>query len=111
MKLKEARNIPYSTVMKILEELESKEVGLSQLALRVKDYVRRFNKCARGEELVKALVELGIDEATAVMIANIVPETPDEVRVIYDRKPQPLDEETIKKILDITASYCVEREE
>ncbi len=108
MRIKEVRNIPYGTVVRILEELEKKNVGLSQLAIRVKDYVEKFNKCSKGEELVEELRNLGIDDATAVIIANIVPKTPDEVKVIFDRKPKPPDEEFIKKILDLTSSYCVE---
>ncbi len=108
MKIKNVRNIPNPTVVKVLEDLERMNIELTQLAIRVREYAKKFSKCAKAEELVSKLKELGLDDVTAVVIANIVPKTPDEVRVIYDKKAKPLDEEMIKKILDLTASYCVE---
>ncbi len=110
MKIKSVRNIPNPTVVKVLENLERMNIELTQLAIRVKEYAKRFSKCARAEELVAKLKELGLDDVTAVVIANIVPQTPDEVRVIYDKRTKPLDNETIKKILDLTALYCVEEQ-
>ena len=51
--------------------------------------------------------ETGLDEEVSVVIANICPLTPGEVRSILEmRRELKYDEETVSKILDIVSRYC-----
>ncbi|MEM1796916.1 MAG: hypothetical protein QXM97_04175, partial [Zestosphaera sp.] len=73
MKIISSQNITYAKIQKMIEELAEKGVELESIELRVLDYLRKFNKCKQGDELVKELEKRGFNEITAVMIANIVP--------------------------------------
>lgn len=106
MKTLQSRNVPNSLVVKILKEIQEKGFELDQLAIRVSEYANKFNKCSRGEELVEELTSMGIKEITAVLIANIVPKTPDEVKALSNFEPELPDEETINKILEKVSEYC-----
>ena len=106
MKTLHSRNVPNSLVVKILRELQEKGFELDQLAIRVGEYVTKFNKCEKGEELVEDLVSMGLKEITAVLIANIVPQNPDEVKALSNFEPELPDEDTIQKILEKVADYC-----
>lgn len=46
-----------------------------------------------------------LDEALAVKIADILPQWPEEVRLLASRDRATLDEEKIKAVLDLTAHY------
>ena len=106
MKVIISKNVINGEVLEILEDLKSRNYELDQLALRVRDYVRRFNKCGKGKSLVEELVNKGLKEITAVIIANIVPKSIDEVRVLTTFEPESPSEETLNEILELVNNYC-----
>ena len=56
------------------------------------------------EEIVR---EAGVSEDTAVVVANICPATPGEVRSILEmEREKKYSEETVQKILEIARRYC-----
>jgi len=75
---------------------------LDTFALLPADAARRLV-----EELMS---ETGIDEEVAVVVANICPSTPGEVRSILDmRREVKYDESVVGKIVEIVSRYCGER--
>ena len=106
MKIISSKNITNEEVLEILEDLKSRSYELDQLALRVEDYARKFNKCKKSKELVNELINKGFKEITAVIIANIVPQSLDEVKALTTFEPETPSEETLKKVLDLVNNYC-----
>ena len=108
MKILNYRNITYAEVEKILRDLLNKGVKLDQLAIRVLEYVSKFNKCENAEELVKKLVSMGLKEITAVMISNVVPQTIDELKSLMNFEGEIPNEDKLKSILNIIKELCLE---
>jgi len=106
MRIKSYRNVTYDTVIKIIEDLKSKGIELDSLSIRVSEYLHKFTKCDKGEELVKALIEKGLNEITSVMIANIVPKNIDELRSLLNFETQTFNEEKLNEILALVNSFC-----
>jgi len=97
MEIKEKKPITVYESIKILEKREKDgELGYEQ-----KEALEFAKKFAKGtEKTVKALTAL-VDEETAVMLANIMPENEDLVRTILVKNKVELSDEDIKKVLDI----------
>ena len=106
MKILKTHNVPNSVVVKVLSEIQEKGFELGQLALRVNEYSVKFNKCDRGEELVEALVEMGLKEITAVLIANIVPKDEEELRALTNFEAETPEPEKMKEILGKVQELC-----
>ncbi len=110
MKIINYRNITYAEVEKILRSLLDKGIKLDQLAIRVLEYVTKFNKCERAEELVKRLTALGLKEITAVMISNVVPQTIDELKSLMNFEGEMPSEDKLNEILSIVKELCAKTE-
>lgn len=108
MKLLSSRNATYAEVQKILEGLVKEGVELESIEMRVLDYLRRFNKCQRGDELAKKLEEKGLSEITAVLIANIVPKDLETLKILLNFESKTLEEETLNEVLNTVTAYCTE---
>jgi DNA-directed RNA polymerase subunit F len=106
MKIIDSRNLTYLEVAKIIDEIKSKGYELDQLAIRVNEYANKFNKCKGAQSLVKELLEIGLKEISAVMIANIVPQNEDEVKALLNFEHEIPDAEVIKKILEKVKAHC-----
>ncbi len=106
MRVKSYRNVTYDTVIKIIEDFKSRGLELDSLSMRVFEYLRKFTKCNKGEELVKALMEKGLNEITSVMIANIVPKNIDELKSLLTFETQTFNEEMLNEILSLVNSFC-----
>ncbi len=78
---------------------------------RVYQYLDKFALISAEDsrKMVEELVsEVGLDEDVAVVIANICPLTPGEVRSILEmRREMKWDESAVKKILEIVQKYCL----
>ena len=91
-------------VMKAREKLG--ELGYEQkLAL---EHLLKFTKL--DEKAAKKLVEelnsvIRMGKETLVQIVNILPKTPDEVRMIFAREKFSLKEDEVNKILEIVKKY------
>jgi DNA-directed RNA polymerase subunit F len=68
------------------------------------DYLQKFAKLDKEEakKLVEELVSLGVDEKTAVKIADILPEDLDDLKAIYYKRDLP---ENSEEILEVVRKY------
>lgn len=102
--------ITYPEARKLLEErVREKEFGIIITIDKTLNYLRLFGDKDPGKarEAVESLVESGLDEDLAVIVANICPSDPGEVRSILSMKKDFVyDEELITKILDVIKDYC-----
>ncbi|MGC8974757.1 MAG: RNA polymerase Rpb4 family protein [Thermoprotei archaeon] len=108
MKIISSRNITYAETQKILEDLAGRGVELRSIELRVLDYLRRFNKCRKADELVKELEKQGLNEITAVMIANIVPKDTEALKILLNFENKSFEEESLNEIVKTVSAYCSE---
>jgi len=108
MKLLSSRNATHAEVQKILESLVEEGVELESIEMRVLDYLRRFNKCRRGDELAKKLEELGFSEITAVIISNVVPRDLETLKILLNFESKTLEEGFLNEVLSTVATYCME---
>jgi len=106
MKIISYRNIPCSTVAKLIKKLIDENVELDQLTMRVYEYVNKFNKCKEAEKLADELKNLGFLEITSVMIANIVPKTLDELRALMNFEAEIPPKEKLEEVLELVKSIC-----
>ncbi len=106
MRIVDSRNLTYLEVARIIDEIKNKGYELDQLAIRVSEYVNKFSKCKDAQSLVKELLEAGLKEITAVMIANIVPQNDDEVKALLNFEHELHDTEAVKKILEEVKAHC-----
>lgn len=95
-------------MQKMLEDLAERGVELESIELRVLDYLRRFNKCKKADELVKELEKQGLSEITAVMIANIVPKDIETLKILLNFENKSLEEESLNEIVKTVSAYCSE---
>ena len=77
---------------------------------RVYQYLDTFSMLSAEDSrrLVNEIVsETGLDSEVAVVIANICPSTPGEVRSILEmRRELKYEEELVSRILEIVSKYC-----
>ncbi|MEM0085643.1 MAG: hypothetical protein QXV93_02770 [Zestosphaera sp.] len=106
MKIISSQNITYAKIQKMIEELAEKGVELESIELRVLDYLRKFNKCKQGDELVKELEKRGFNEITAVMIANIVPKDIETLKILLNFENKSYEEEFLNEVLKTISEYC-----
>lgn len=103
----EDRDITLSNVKNILAK-RKKEGELSYEQKAALDYSSEFGtgKVTSARKLVKELEKIEpIDNATAVMIADVKPKDKDDLRVIMEKKRFTLGDDDIKNILDLVAKY------
>ncbi len=68
------------------------------------DYLQKFTKLDKetAKKLVEELISLGVDEKTAVKIADILPEDIDDLKAIYYKRDLP---ENVEEILNTVKKY------
>ena len=104
-KIVDFKPVSLVTVKKILSE--RKKDGELTFEQKVSlDYAKEFGKGKESavEKAIKEITEMGVDDATAVKIVNVLPETELEVRLIFEKLRFDLKEDSIKKILEISKS-------
>ncbi|MEM1508968.1 MAG: RNA polymerase Rpb4 family protein [Thermofilaceae archaeon] len=81
---------------------ESNKHELTSVEVLVLDYARKFKKMnsSNAVKLVKELREAGLPEEIAVQLANIAPESEDEIRTILAPSSRIFSSEDIKNILN-----------
>ncbi len=101
----EDRDITLSDVKNILTK-RKKEGELSYEQKAALDYSSEFGtgKVTSARKLVQGLEKVeGIDNATAVMIADVKPKDKDDLRVIMEKKRFTMSDADVKKVLDTVA--------
>jgi len=95
-------------VKNILEE-RSKEGELKYEQRLTLDYCTKFAKLnpSKIKKLIKELMEANekVKERQAVKISDLMPKTVDDVRVIFAKERFNLNEDEIKKIIEIVDKY------
>lgn len=106
MKVVSSRNLTYAEIQRMIEDLAERGVELESIELRVLDYLRKFNKCEQGDELVKELEKRGFSEITAVMIVNIAPKDVETLKILLNFENKSYDEEFLNEVLKTINEYC-----
>ena len=98
------------TIPEALELLKKRvgEAEATELQNRTLEYLELFAKCGVSEatELLKALVEKGLKQETAVMIVNIAPRSRDELRTLLYGEEAMLEPEEMDEIIRLVEKFC-----
>lgn len=107
VKVIEVKAVAMAEAREILAKREkAKELGYEQkLAM---EHLKKFTKL-KPDEAKKFLTELAaivrMSDETAVQIANLLPKTIDELRLIFAREKFSLKEDEINRILELVKKY------
>lgn len=98
------------TLAKVLEILEKqKKRGELEYGQRLTyDYAQKFTKLdtKKAGELMEELLKLGnIREHQAVVLVDLMPETEEDIQLIFTKERTRLREEDIKKLLELIDKY------
>lgn len=103
----EEKPVTLSETLEILKKRKKK--GELEFGQRLTyDYTQKFSKLSdkKSRELVDKLLEIEkIREHQAVTLANLMPETKDDVRLIFSKERTSLTDELIEQILNIINEY------
>lgn len=106
-KVTSEKPVPLAKVLEILEK--QKKRGELEYGQRLTyDYAQKFARLdpEKAEELVKELLKLGrLREHQAVALADMMPETNEDVELIFAKERPRLEEEDIRKILELIGKY------
>jgi DNA-directed RNA polymerase subunit F len=107
MKILEVKPIGMSEAKKIMDKYKDRKDLTYEQKIAL-EYLRKFTKLDYDKS--KKLLEevsgvLRMSPETAIQILNILPKTPDEVRLLFAKERFSLKEEEIKKILEIVKKY------
>jgi DNA-directed RNA polymerase subunit F len=105
MKVMEIKPIAMAEAKDILVKREkAKELGYEQKLAHLKKFTK-----LKPDEAKKFLGELAaivrMSAETSVQIANLLPKSPDELRLIFAREKFSLKEDEINKILELVKKY------
>ncbi len=95
--------------VKRLMEAEDEERELTSEQKMVMEHASKFSKLSIDDTtaLRDELIEVEfIDEAMATKITDLLPEHPDDVRVLFSKERMVLKKEHIKTIMDIVSRYA-----
>ncbi|RLG82124.1 MAG: hypothetical protein DRO09_01015 [Thermoprotei archaeon] len=108
LKITDYKNVPYGKILDVIKELLLSGRELDQIALRVNEYVNKFNKCSNYESALKKLLELGLKDVTAVLIVNIVPSTIDELKPLMNFEGEVPSKDKLEEIIKVIKSECIQ---
>ena len=109
-KIVEERNLTLAEVKDILKDREETEVELSYVQRITLDYINKFSRFNSEEsrQFVNELVsKFEIDENYAIQIVNLskLPETVEELDLIFDKADKRPDEKQKLEILELINTY------
>jgi DNA-directed RNA polymerase subunit F len=111
LKSDEARPVSLSEVKNILKKIEKDRKELNYEQRIALEHANIFAKIPikKAEEMIKDLLKIDfIQEIHAYKIADILPQTQDDVKTIFAKERITLDENKIKNILEIVRKYYTE---
>ncbi len=93
--------------VKMLLEQRMKDGELSDFQKRTYDYSTKFSKlpAEKADGLLKRLKEDGISAFIATQIVNIMPESVDELRMIFMAESKPMIPSELEKILTVVSTF------
>jgi DNA-directed RNA polymerase subunit F len=107
----EVTPVSLAEVKNILKKIEKEREELIYEQRIALEHVQHFAKLPanKTKELIKALMGIeGIKEQHAYKIADILPQTEDDVKTIFAKERISLKDADIKKLLEIVRSYYTE---
>jgi DNA-directed RNA polymerase subunit F len=72
------------------------------------DHAQKFSRVdsKKARKLVKELTELGfVSEVNAVKIADVLPSTADDVRLVFSKERASVEKKDIEKVLSVVEKY------
>ncbi len=104
MEVIEEKPVSIVEVKKILTQ-RKKEGELIYEQKAVLEYAKQFDKVKpkQVEEALKKLEEMGITEELRVKIVDVLPETVEQVKLLFEKQRKVLSDEEINKIIEIVA--------
>lgn len=107
MDVKNERNVTWAEARKFLEKkAKEKELGYEQK--NALEHLRKFckNSEKKTEELMEDLGKIEkLKEKHRIMVANMMPQDPEDMRVLFQHEIIDLSEEDKKKVLSIVKKY------
>jgi DNA-directed RNA polymerase subunit F len=106
--ISEKIEVPYAIVKDLLKKrMESGDLStLQNLTLDVSSKIAKIDS-QKAEDLIKKLVdEFKLSRFSAVQIANILPKTIEELRVLTITEGRVLLTSELQKILEVIRSFC-----
>lgn len=105
-KILEQEPITLSEVRAILKSEKRKSSELGYVQARAVSHADKFTKISASSatKLVEELIALGMSKDKAVEIANLLPETLEELRALF-AKEKTVETEKLQQILDIIAKH------
>jgi DNA-directed RNA polymerase subunit F len=106
--ISEKIEVPYAVVKDLLKKrMESGDLStLQNLTLDVSSKIAKIDS-QKAEDLIKKLVdEFKLSRFSAVQIANILPKTIEELRVLTITEGRVLLTSELQKILEVIRSFC-----
>ncbi|MDG6229550.1 MAG: RNA polymerase Rpb4 family protein [Candidatus Thermoplasmatota archaeon] len=105
-----AQLLSLAEVKNILVKVEKERKELLYEQRIALEHAQRFARlpAAKSKSLIDELKKLdGVDISQAYKIADILPETEDDVRTLFAKERVSISKETIKEILDLVVKYYV----
>lgn len=113
LKILSEKYLTLAEVKEMLEERE-KEGRLSHIQRVTLDYVRLFSKLSaeKSRELVDLLIEkYGLKESVATQIANVLPQTVDELKVFLAYEAKSFGKEELEGMVNLIREFFEESKE
>ena len=115
-KIVSERSITWAEARRLLlEAIKNSVAGSNLMQERTLEYLKAVTplEADDAESLVEELLsQTSVSRDVAVVVANICPITPGEVRSILEmEKEKKYDEETVSKIVEIARKYCLQKVE
>ena len=107
----ESRPVSISEVKNILKKVEKERKELLYEQKIALEHSQKFAKLPikKVEELIKELSELNfLEEIHAYKIADLLPQTEDDIKTIFAKERITIGETEVKKILDLVRKYYTE---
>ena len=105
--MEDKKIVSLAEVKDIITERQSESEITAEQKL-VLEHAQKFSRIdsKKAKKLVKELTELGfVSEVNAVKIADIMPSTADDVRLIFSKERASVEKKDIEKILSVVEKY------
>jgi DNA-directed RNA polymerase subunit F len=105
------RLVSLSEVKNILKKLNNDRKELLYEQRIALEHAQKFSKLTvkKSNDMIKELTKLEfLEKSHSYKIANLIPNTKDDVKAIFAKERISLGDNEIKKILDIVAKYYIE---
>ncbi len=100
--------VTLAEALEVLEKQKKKEEELGYAQRLTYDYAQKFSKLSakKTRELVEGLLKIGnLREHQAVVLADLMPETKEDIQLIFAKERTRLEDKDIEKVLELINKY------